>query len=188
MIEKEYWKTIDDYPDYIISNYGRVKSKRKTKKTFKFLKPSLNNGYTRVTLVNSNGEKHFATHRLVAFYFCEGYCDLLIVNHKDGNRSNNHFENLEWVTQKENIQHSINSGFTCKNSKKSYANQKLNIYQVLAIKTWANAGKNPKIISKDFNIKYSTIMKIAQGKLWKNILPEVKGKYTTGANQGTYVD
>lgn len=50
-------------------------------------------------------------HRLVARHFCDGYFPDAVVNHKDGNNRNNMSENLEWVTQKENIHKSyVTSG------------------------------------------------------------------------------
>lgn len=44
-------------------------------------------------------------HRLVAKYFCKGYSKYKVVNHKDGNRKNNNFKNLEWVSHSENLKH-----------------------------------------------------------------------------------
>lgn len=47
---------------------------------------------------------------MIAKTFCEGFSDSLDVNHKDGNKQNNHADNLEWVTRQQNIQHSFNNG------------------------------------------------------------------------------
>lgn len=44
-------------------------------------------------------------HRLVAYHFCDGYDKELVVNHKDGNKQNNHSNNLEWVTRSQNDLH-----------------------------------------------------------------------------------
>ncbi len=69
------------------------------------------------TFINNNGyeclkitRKHYLIHRLVAKEYCIGYSEGLVVNHKDGNRLNNHYTNLEWVTTKENVQDAINRG------------------------------------------------------------------------------
>lgn len=86
----------------MISDNGRVKSKL----TNHILSLSdINNmGYKRVTLYKPI-RKRFFVHRLVAYHFCDGYDDNLIVNHKDDNKQNNHYKNLEWVTHSENDLH-----------------------------------------------------------------------------------
>lgn len=70
-------------------------------------------GYMRVW---SSGAKRirrsFMVHRLVAmaFFGCpEGY-ESMDVNHKDGNKGNNHVSNLEWVTKSENQRHALMNG------------------------------------------------------------------------------
>lgn len=59
--------------------------------------------YLQVTVCKDGKQKYLQVHRLVAKYFCDGYFEGAVVNHKDGNIHNNHYTNLEWVTQKENI-------------------------------------------------------------------------------------
>ena len=53
-----------------------------------------NMGYRRVTLYTPI-KKRFFVHRLVAYHFCRGYKEDLVVNHKDGNKLNNEASNLE---------------------------------------------------------------------------------------------
>lgn len=98
----EKWKDIIGYEGYYqISNFGNVKNVQ----TNKILIGDTNNaGYKRVTLYKPI-KKRFFIHRLVAFYFCDGYKENLVVNHKDGNKQNNHYDNLEWVTRSENDLH-----------------------------------------------------------------------------------
>lgn len=106
MIDKDY-KIIKDFPEYMVTYDGEIwsyKNKYKCRKGLKKLKPRISrNGYAYVDLVDGNKKKRYAVHRLVALYFCEGYFDGAVVNHKDSNTLNNHYENLEWVTQAENI-------------------------------------------------------------------------------------
>lgn len=66
-------------------------------------------GYKRITLYNPI-RKRFFVHRLVAYHFCEGYKENLVVNHKDGNKQNNRSDNLEWVTRSENDLHAFKNG------------------------------------------------------------------------------
>ena len=102
----EIWKDIKGYEElYQISNYGNVKSlnyRRSGKE--KILKPSKNNdGYLFVVLHKNNIRNYCLVHRLVAKCFLEPIEGKDIINHKDENPLNNRVENLEWVTQKENL-------------------------------------------------------------------------------------
>jgi hypothetical protein len=63
-------------------------------------------GYPRLTV---NG-KHFYIHRLVATLFVPNPDNKPCVNHIDGNKCNNHYSNLEWLTQAENNRHAIDTG------------------------------------------------------------------------------
>ena len=68
-------------------------------------------GYKYVTLYKS-GELYqgISVHRLVALTYIDNPEGKAWVNHKDGNKSNNSVNNLEWTTISENIQHSIKTG------------------------------------------------------------------------------
>lgn len=109
------WITINDYPNYQVSNTGLIKNKI----TNKILKQHLNNrGYEEVILCN-NGKCHeFLVHRLVATYFVKGKTVLKEVNHKDENKLNNNANNLEWLTHKENLNyghHNLKAGLAKRN-------------------------------------------------------------------------
>jgi len=93
---------------YKISSYGRVWSCKKKNNRPKFLKNDLRGKYYAIKL-GKYGEK-VSIHRLVALHFVDGYFDGAVVNHKDGNKLNNKFDNLEWVTYKENTEHAQLSG------------------------------------------------------------------------------
>lgn len=92
---------------YMVSNLGRVKLIRR--KTYGF---DTSDGYKYVALQKKDATT-FTTmlvHRLVAYVFLgipENYANL-VVNHKDGNKTNNVVTNLEWATYSENTQHSAN--------------------------------------------------------------------------------
>ena len=95
-MQGEIWKPIKGYDgNYYVSNYGRVKSTYHASE--KFLTPiNSGKGYLQVTLFKNHKSKKFLVHRLVAEYFVENPNGLYFVNHKDENKSNNHFLNLEW--------------------------------------------------------------------------------------------
>ena len=67
--------------------------------------------YKCLTLVDLNGnKKQYRVHRIVAEMFLDNKDGKKFVNHKDNNGENNCIENLEWVTQSENIKHSHRQG------------------------------------------------------------------------------
>jgi hypothetical protein len=72
-------------------------------------------GYKRVCLYKDGKPKDYLVHRLVATAFCRRYGDRDIVNHIDGNPSNNHFSNLEWCNPKENNNHAFDTGLMTTN-------------------------------------------------------------------------
>ena len=97
----EIWKDIKGYPNYQISNLGRIWNCR----TQRMLKPSVTpKGYCQINLVAINGKrKKELVHRLVALTFIENPNHYPEVNHINHIRNDNRVENLEWVTRKENI-------------------------------------------------------------------------------------
>lgn len=78
----------------------------------RLLKPSLDKyGYLKIGLFIEEGRrKWFTIHRLVAQAYVPNPNNLPQVNHKDGNKLNNHYSNLEWCTAKENIHHAWSTG------------------------------------------------------------------------------
>ena len=89
---------------YLISNTGKVKNS----KTNKLLKGSLtDDGYIRYDLrLPHEGKKHYFGHRIVYETFCGNLVDGLVINHIDGNKLNNHMDNLEQITIQKNQEHS----------------------------------------------------------------------------------
>ena len=107
----EEWKAIAECNgEYYVSNYGKVKSLKKGKEII--LKDSLTgDGYRGVTLHLKEGiRKSRSIHKLVALAFITNEENKKEVNHIDGNKINNHFTNLEWVTRSENAQHGWRTG------------------------------------------------------------------------------
>jgi len=95
-------KKIIDYPNYTVSDDGRVTNVH----TGKVLKPASNGrGYYHVVLTNSAGKKTFYVHRLVAIHFIDNPKNLPEVNHKNSLRADNHVDNLEWASTRENVCH-----------------------------------------------------------------------------------
>ena len=102
----EIWKTVNGFENYEVSNYGSVRSNNYLR--IRVLKQEKTRGYLRVSLCKKNKVKRFLVHRLVAYHFIYDSKLLPCVNHKDGNKLNNNFLNLEWCTYSENEKHSYN--------------------------------------------------------------------------------
>ena len=105
-INFEVWKKIPKFALYEISSFGRVRSNK-----FyggKILKPAKTpKGYLMVGLKRDKVNFSHNIHKLVANVFLENPLGLPEVNHKDLNKTNNHKNNLEWVTTSENRKHYI---------------------------------------------------------------------------------
>lgn len=117
----EVWELIEGFGDkYYVSNFGNVKSDggtitlrngSKVKRKIQLLKQVISNwGYQRVTLQINGYRKHERVHRLVAKAFVSNPDNKEQVNHIDGNKLNNHYTNLEWVTNSENQDHAFKTG------------------------------------------------------------------------------
>ena len=110
---KEIWKEIDGFSNYMISNFGRVKSLGRWVKYYKgkrwlkekIRKSSLNkrNNYLYVVLFKEGKPKGYSIHRLVAEAFIPNPDNLPQVNHKDEDKTNNCVLNLEWCDEKYNV-------------------------------------------------------------------------------------
>lgn len=97
-----YVPVIEDY--YFISNYGRIFSCM----TGRIFGTSYkNDGYEYANLkVKDADTRSYSVHRLVMMCFCPiDNAYMYEVNHKDGNKRNNHLSNLEWMTSEMNLRH-----------------------------------------------------------------------------------
>ena len=128
----EIWKDVIGYEGYYqVSSHGRVKRLETTVKANKggtmvvkerILAPRITKyGYSRIKLCKYNVEKNIFAHRLVANAFMTNPNGYRVVNHKDGNKLNNHISNLEWCTHKENIIHAIEIGLIDMDKKRAAA-------------------------------------------------------------------
>ena len=102
------FQPIKNYEEkYLVSPYGEVysiKSKR-------LLTPQLTEkGYLTVELRKNRKRKVARVHRIVAEVFIANPDSLKEINHKDGNKQNNHISNLEWSTRSDNVKHAYKMG------------------------------------------------------------------------------
>jgi hypothetical protein len=160
-------KKMDNYSNYIIYNNGDVFSL----KANRFLKHRfLNSGYQYVDLYDDNKNKkpkRFLVHRLVAILFVDGFKNGLEVNHKDKNKKNSNYTNLEWVTRSQNANHKYLTYQYPVGS--NHCKSKLNEETVLKIKKLFLQGEKIINVSKMLNIKYSTLSEIKHQRTWGHV-------------------
>lgn len=109
----EEWKTIIQFPNYKVSNYGNILSinYRNTNKP-KIMSINIINDYPQINFRNDKLKKSIKIHRLVAQYFISNPNNYPCVNHIDGNKTNNNISNLEWCTYSHNLKHSFKIGLS----------------------------------------------------------------------------
>ncbi len=117
--KKEIWKPIpinELLGVYEVSNLGRVKRLGGYSKTGKKIDDrvvsltSNKDGYKHLTAHTNKKTYNYGVHRLVAMAFIPNIHNKPQVNHIDGNRENNNVSNLEWCTQRENLDDAIRRG------------------------------------------------------------------------------
>jgi hypothetical protein len=158
------WLKIPGYSDYAVSEDGEVK--RITEKTNtwsgRLLKQRKDNGgYLYVHLYN--GKHSLNIHRLVAMAFL-GPCPAgSEVNHKDGDRTNNHYKNLEYVTKGQNLSHAYKIGN--RNHKgENHPEAKLFNHQITQIKKLRKSGLSCIDLARNFGISRTYVWKITSGR------------------------
>ena len=156
MIEQEIWKDIKGFPNYKISNYGNIFSKKMKRNMKHFISQG---GYITTNIRMNGHQYHLKNHRIVAEEFIPNKENKPCVNHIDGNKLNNNVNNLEWCTYSENMQHAIkNNLFRDKQKRKKIKQYDLNNN---LIKVWDSV----KLIEDTYNVSHTAIRYCCIGKL-----------------------
>jgi hypothetical protein len=166
----EMWKSVEGYEDlYEVSNFGNMRRIGKNV----YLKPNnTGKGYSKISLSRKSKIKQVTIHRLVAKNFIPNPDNKPQVNHIDGDKTNNHVDNLEWVSNQENRTHAVENGL----HKVTFGEQRYNSIltddDVRFIKANYQQGRgnmNSNYFAKKYGVHKQTILNIMNGKKWTHI-------------------
>lgn len=161
------WLDVVGYEDlFMVSDCGQVFSKR-TNKILKQTKTK--SGYlTIATKIGGRGGKNvcFRVHRLVAEAFVDNPHDKPHINHIDGNKTNNNFSNLEWVTPKENTIHSWETGLSTMKKGVENKNACLSQEDIDKIHRWKGE-VSQRAIAKTIGVSKDTVRRVINGERYE---------------------
>jgi predicted XRE-type DNA-binding protein len=147
--------------EYLVTTTGTVYNTRGMR-----LNPYVSNGYKCIKIKDDSGKRRtFLVHRLV---LGEPPFPKAWVNHKDGDKANNHIDNLEWVTPSQNHLHAKDSLGRCYAKNEEVRTAKLNKTSVEAIKVLSQAGWSQSKIAEAFGVSQPTVNNALNKKTWKN--------------------
>jgi DNA-binding NarL/FixJ family response regulator len=161
---QELWKVIKGFQEYQVSDCGNVMGK-----FGRILKPKSTKRVVYKVVSLYKGKKRFQklVHRLVLEHEC---------NHIDGNKLNNHINNLEWCTRSENMKHAFKIGLWESPSRpgniygiRYSIPKKLTEEKVKRILKLIKNGVKLKPIAEYFGVSVPTVSEISHGKKWKHV-------------------
>lgn len=171
------WKTIPSFADYEVSEFGEVRRRTATKRTYigRLLSPmkkkqvgAFGDSYIYYNLHSNGQKKQRCAHQLVAEAFLgkkpQGAYGVL---HKDGTRSNNHYSNLCWGSHTQNMKDVADMALL-KGSKAGSA--KLTEAQVLEIRNkYSDRSKAVRLISQEYGVSENCITSVLLRRSWRHI-------------------
>lgn len=114
-------------------------------------------------------------HRMVADFWCDKpSADHVLVIHKDFNKVNNHYTNLQWATMSDSIAHQqLSPNMIAEKAKRKdgtrKGNQKLTVIRVMLIKKRLLEGRTMRQLAKQFKVTETQIARIKKGENWANV-------------------
>lgn len=182
MENTEIWKPCTEAPSVLeVSNLGRVRTLTRESQVYgrkrdgvvqgafrqirngKVLSPYIaRHGYPEIAVMVDGRRTKYRVHRLVARAFVDGYFDGASIDHLDGNKLNNRWDNLEWVTLSENTRRQWESGLVDLRGELS-ASAKLTNLQAHAVAVLYDNNFPPSQVAEWFGISAAAVYKIANG-------------------------
>jgi hypothetical protein len=170
---KEQWKQITNFPDYAISNRGRVKRLTDNGKNWKagrLVAIIWSGKYPTVNLWKEG--KHYGgyIHKLIAQAFIPNPHNKPKVNHKNGVKTDFRLRNLEWATKSEDVLHAFSTGLSIPTKGSRHGRARLTTQQVTRIRSAYATGKFTQVVlAKKYSVGQTTIADIVLRKIWKHV-------------------
>ncbi|ATZ80401.1 HNH Endonuclease [Bodo saltans virus] len=165
-MKEEIWKKIENVKYCSVSNYGNVRNDN----TDKIFAKNKKNGYLYTYLSGVDGDTSNRIHILVAQAFVknDNPATKTQVNHMDGNKTNNRADNLEWVSQSDNMKHAVKEGLLKTQARKIHQYDK----EGKLIKTYDSIAQASEATGVDDGsickvCKGTNMNKTAGGFIWK---------------------
>lgn len=173
-MDDEEWRPVVGHEEwYAVSNWGRVKRIKASRRAYAGRLLSHNtltkHGYAEILICKNGQQERAKIHRLVAFAFIGNPPGAHYeINHKDGNKANNHVSNLEWVTRQENSQHAVRLGLANRAHGSKHPYVKLTEEEVLKIRAARNVVRQ-KDLAVQYNVGQPQISRIHRKASWKYV-------------------
>ncbi len=172
-MSNEVWESVEldvYWMSYEVSNLGRVRRLKNDGSFYYLAMAKAPNGYRTVCLSAGGKMKGISVHRLVALTFLEPPTDKQRneVNHKNGNKSDNRVENLEWCTRKENLEHAVKTGLSNQKGE-NHPRATLMEEEVIEIREAYAKGAKRGVLAKKYNVSATTIKRVVIGEVYKNV-------------------
>lgn len=168
---EEIWRDVVGYEGlYQVSSIGRVKSLSRPR-ILKVKIGGWKGDYVTVSIWKNAWPTTAFVHRLVCMAFHDNPENKATVNHKNGIKHDNRYENLEWATYTENQIHAIRSGLKIPNRGSDRYNSKLTESNVAEILKLRNDGIRLKDIANRFGVCIPLISGIINRRVWRHVKP-----------------
>lgn len=166
--EHPYWR------GYYAAKNGSVFGQR-----VNYLKPILHHtGYTKITLRTAKKQKQVSIHRFVWETFNGEIPKDKVINHKDGDKTNNSLDNLELISNKENTIHAYKIGLMKGKTGATNPQAKLSKLEATNLILDIVAGINDKTLSKKYGLHRNYVSYIRNRKRWRSLWEELESSTT----------